>query len=281
MRKAKVKCNIDRLKLKCSGGDWLFDEILAGSSAYYFDGAKVQPISLEYFKDDSDEARCITADVYMEGYDYPIVNLRIERKHYTSCKVYNRVFYSDNLMHMVIPLLDELQLRVEAVERVELAVDTNVSILARLRAMIKNVGEYDMIVNGAKVAYDEACLTLISCLSRKRTMLKNATICHSNSSGFDIKIYDKRAEILQSGKDYIQAYNDMKGSVMQRIEIGLSGFHLNRVWEDGYELLHYMLFEPHRLKMVEEYCNRILRFNSKSASQRKKSDTISILDLIY
>lgn len=277
MRRVKFKTNVDRLKLKCSGGDWLFCELGSGLP-YVFNGGRVEPLSLECYHG-TDEPKKINADVYIMDVDYPILHLCIELRHLTTVKVYNRVFYSENI-DMIIPILDELQLHIEGIERMELCIDANVSILARLRAMIRDINGYDMIVNGAKVDDDEACLTLMSGLSRKR-MAKNPTICRQNTSGFDLKVYDKKTEIAESEKDYILAYNGMEGGVMHRVEIGLSGFHLNQSWTDPYELLYYVLLEPHRYELILEYCNRILRFNDKESSKKKKANTISILDLIY
>lgn len=278
MRKVRFTTNVDRLKLKCSGGDWLLSE-LDRDGEIAFGGGWIVCKEKEAYKGDEAATRKIVADAYLDGYDSPMMELSIELSHYTHIKVYNRVFYSEGIYHYVLPMIDELGLKVEAVERVELCLDCNVSLLARIRKLIKDKN-HDMIVNGAKVDDDEACLMLICDVSRDRIHTTDGTLYKKNASGFDLKVYNKIKEIANTGKNYIAAHNQM-GGIMHRLEVGISGHYISSRHEDTMQFLSDILIPQERAKIIVSLCDRILRFNPRKASDKKKAQTVSLVDLIY
>lgn len=281
MKKARSITNIDMLRLRCTGGDIMLEYLLEFREYCFADG-KVIANKFETFKC-KDEVKKVNADVYMNGLDYPIAELAIERNHYTHLRINNRYFYEKKGLFegTIFGLLECLFLSLDAIERVDVCVDSNVSLLARTRKMIKNTSQFDMLINGNKVKEDEACLLLVSQLSRRK-ILGNGAVVKKNTSGLELKLYDKLSEIKeQSDKQYILQHNQMTGEkVVHRLEVVITEKYINSHYDNVEDFLRLCCCGQ-RPQLIRELSNRIIRFNSKKASRLRMADTISLLDLIY
>lgn len=279
MKKARMLCNIDMLRLRCTGGDMIFEVLKEYGEFRYVDG-KVIVTNYEYFKRGGD-VRKISASVWLDELDYAVAELAIEANHYTHIRLSNQFLYS-GMIDIIHGMVEVLCLQIDAIERLDLALDCNVSLLSRLRRMVRNTKEYDMLINGKKVKEDEACLLLIGELSRKKANVSNAMITHKNSCGLQLRVYDKAKEIDEnSDKQYIRINNQMEGQ-MHRLEIAISEKFINSNVDDKDVFLDAVLKDPDtRMVILRELSDKIIRFNAKSASMKKKADIVSLLDLIY
>ena len=69
---------------------------------------------------------------------------------------------------------------------------------------------------------------------------------------------------------------------MHRLEIAISEKFINSNVDDKDVFLDAVLKDPDtRMVILRELSDKIIRFNAKSASMKKKADIVSLLDLIY
>lgn len=87
------------------------------------------------------------------------------------------------------------------ITELELAFDSNYNYIGKVRRMIKNVGNYDLYLNGRKVTDDETLDGYGEYYSRSRIkMSKLPTLYFSQAKDTDMKmrIYDKAKELNES-----------------------------------------------------------------------------------
>lgn len=105
----------------------------------------------------------------------------------------------------------------------EIALDVNFNPLPQLQRLIRDTTNYDMILNGKKVNDDERINGYGEYFVRTRTKRKRYPTIYLSQKKADspcIKIYDKATEINgESGKDYINDWNDFNSRTMWRLEV--------------------------------------------------------------
>lgn len=107
-----------------------------------------------------------------------------------------------NYMCIVQYILDYLGLTFNNITELELALDSQLNYISKIRSLIKNVKRYDLILNGRKVKDDEEILNGYGeYYTRTRVELsKYPTIYHSHAKATDLsmKVYDKTREMVES-----------------------------------------------------------------------------------
>lgn len=105
----------------------------------------------------------------------------------------------------------------------EIALDVNFNPLPQLQRLIRDTTNYDMITNGKRVDDNERIAGYGEFYERTRKKRKRYPTIYLSQKKADspcIKIYDKATEINEeSGKDYINDWNDFNSRTMWRLEV--------------------------------------------------------------
>lgn len=111
-----------------------------------------------------------------------------------------------NAFKFIDMIKTHFSLRFRCVTKIELAVDTNINIINRIRKYIRNYGDYDCVINGRKVKSENEIIEKYGEYyerTRKGITKKPTLYFHQKDNSYFLKVYDKTREIEKSGKKYI------------------------------------------------------------------------------
>ena len=171
----------------------------------------------------------------------------------------------------------------------EIAVDTNFNPLITFYKLLKNSNEYDLIVNGKKVnEATEIIANYGEYFERSRTKRKRfptVYVSQKKDNSPQLKIYDKKQEIIENNKEYISEWNEFKGNTMYRTEITvknedfkqfqhLAEEYINE-WNDLERVLALLSDDEYKLLLWNYITHRMLYFSPK----KRNCDAITMRTL--
>lgn len=255
--KVKSEVNIDYLKLCYRQPEGLFQEIASTQ------GNMVFRFCYDLLIIDRDEQR-ILAKVLIpdEGGPWSLGTLTLNNGNSFNGRAFfefdNRALYEvlswlpgqrpTNFIGLIDYVADDLGLVYNNCTRIDIALDTNVNILTRLRKRIRNVDELDMYlcrhkVNGPDIKLDGYGEYYAS---TRRRLLKRPEIIigQAKEEGTKLKIYDKSRELQESRPDKTERYFAWLGKDWNRdkdhifrVEVSIRNEDLKVMWQKMSRLL--------------------------------------------
>lgn len=220
----KTRFNIDYLKLCYRQPEGLFEDIAST------EGNMVCRDSYDILIIDRDEQR-ILAKILVPDSSGPLAlgMLTLNRGNAFSGKAFfeyeNRALYEvlswlpgqlpSNLIGLMDYVADDLGLELNNCTRIDIALDTTLNVLSRLRKRIRNVEELDMYLCRHKVIDPDAKLGGYGeyyASTRKRLLKRPEIIIEQvKDEGTKLKIYDKSRELQESRPDKTARYFNWLG----------------------------------------------------------------------
>ncbi len=250
MMKVKFEFNIDYLKLCYRQPEGLFQEIASTQEDM------VYRYSYDLLIIDRDEQR-ILAKVLIpdEGGPWSLGTLTLNNGNSFNGRAFfefdNRALYEvlsrlpgqrpTNFIGLIDYVADDLGLVYNNCTRIDIALDTNVNILTRLRKQIRNVEELDMYLCRHKVTDPDVKMDGYGeyYASTRRRLLKRPEIIISQAKGegTKLKVYDKSRELQESRPDKTERYfgwlgegwNPAKDHIF-RVEVSIRNEDLKDMW---------------------------------------------------
>lgn len=120
---------------------------------------------------------------------------------------------------------------------IEIALDVNCNIIAKVQKMIKDYQNYDMIVNGKRIVDEnrkiEGFGEYFGRSRAKRDKYPTLYFSQAKNDGLELKIYDKSREIMEESpqKKYIQLWNGFGSQKVYRLELTIKNEQFKK-WLD-------------------------------------------------
>ena len=177
------------------------------------------------------------------------------------------------------------------ITELELAFDSTYNYISKVRRMIKNAEDYDLILNGRKVKNDETLDGYGEYYSRSRARLsKLPTLYFSQAKNTDMqmRIYDKARELNESTPQKAERLKEWLGwddmDKIYRVEVVLHntnvrefcGRYSEHIYEYGEHnnILNLLGLERFRLAMLMDSADRLIYFKDKHTGKH-----ISLLEV--
>lgn len=189
-----------------------------------------------------------------------------------------------NLAILIDFIADDLGLTLNNITEIEIALDTNINVNAKVRKLIKDFHNFEMIYNGKKVVeplrkLDDYTETFGRC---RKHLLKNPTIYFRQAKKDSplLRIYNKTEEIKdnKNEKNYINEWNDFGKCDTYRMELRLlneSTKEFLNAYPDELPLLH-RLTDPTTLRAMWGYfADRLCYFKADDGTPIHLYDLIS------
>lgn len=146
-----------------------------------------------------------------------------------------------NCISLMDYVADDLGLAYNNCTRIDIALDTTINVLARLRKRIRNVEELDMYLNRHKVTDPDNKLDGYGeyYASTRRRLLRRPEIIvgQLKNDGTRLKIYDKSRELQESRPDKAERYYSWLGKEWKekdhifRVEVSIRNEDLKDMWQ--------------------------------------------------
>lgn len=189
-----------------------------------------------------------------------------------------------NLIPLIIEIAADLQLQFHNITTLEVALDANFNITAKISKMIRDYESFDMFVNGKRISNPKRKIDnfkkIYSC---SRVRLMNSPTLYFEQAKTDapvMRIYNKTNEIEDNDneKDYIKQWNDFGNDDIHRVEIRVKSQTIKEflatLQTGTLDNTLNLLTDPAFLYAVwNAYCNRLLRFRHSDGTD------ITIADL--
>lgn len=248
--KEKSEFNIDYLKLCYRQPEGLFQEIAST------DGNLVYRFNYDLLIIERDEQR-ILAKVLIPAMGEPWALGTLTLNHGGAFgdraffEFHNRSLYEvlswqpgqrpSNLIGLMEHVAEDLGLEFNNCTRIDIALDTTINVLARLRKRIRNAEELDMYLCRHKVTDPDAKLDGYGefYASTRKHLLKRPEIIigQAKEDGTRLKIYDKSRELQESRPDKTARYFDWLGEGWDqskdhifRVEVTIRNEDLKDMW---------------------------------------------------
>ena len=296
-RKSKTNFNLDKLRICFKQPNGLFERLQTSPQ----DLIKVgDNISLFLIRETSEgeEPTNLMANVILhdegdflfghfvfnnskkyEGLCWLTLENRAFYKQYTGVGVYSFVYYLNALAY-------NLELLYNNITEIEVFADTTNNIGRKIRKMIKDYSNFEMILNGKKLTDPFRKIeNYKECFGRSRAKLIPSPTLYFEQvkpSAPLMRVYNKSQEISDNDnkKDYIEEWNNFGKTPIHRAEIRLKNESIKQAWEKFTE--HFPDDEPMKqpdgiTQMLDdeaflawlwrEYTNRLLTFNTLSGEK--------------
>lgn len=300
MRAQKASINIDRLKI-CFVAPVGFGERLQNEFSGY---GKSKELDMVYYtlycSENNYDKLIVYLYVPMDGEKHKIgyytINLNGRYAPYVFFTMENKALYTAyedwaenrvNLAVMVEDISLDLGLRFNNITYVELCMDTNINVLAKVRKAIRNTEQYDMIFNLNKVTDPYQILPGYAEMyggSRIRlSRIPTLYFRQKRDDGVMVKIYNKSAEMAiasPSKENYIPKWDDIENAPIYRIEATIRNedikYFCNRVVDVPQEEALCRLVTNERFRnSLWAYCvSNVLHFHDKATDKR-----VDLIDL--
>ena len=197
-----------------------------------------------------------------------------------------------NWVDMLLPIAEDMGMAFNNVTEVEVALDSTVNVIYRMRKLIKDVDKYDMYLNGRKVEVGTTLKSYGEYYERTREQLsRRPTLYFSQSKDTDmsLRIYDKTTELREHSPEKAARYHDWLGwsdtDRIYRAEVTLHNTNVRefcerqgkRLAEQGEHgnILGLLGMEEFRLEMFANATDRMIYFRDKATGAK-----VSIIDLL-
>lgn len=197
-----------------------------------------------------------------------------------------------NWVDMLLPIAEDMGMAFNNVTEVEVALDSTVNVIYRMRKLIKDVDKYDMYLNGRKVEVGTTLKSYGEYYERTREQLsRRPTLYFSQSKDTDmsLRIYDKTTELREHSPEKAARYHDWLGwsdtDRIYRAEVTLHNTNVRefcerqgkRLAEQGEHnnVLGLFGMEEFRLGMLRDATDRMVYFRD-----RRDGSKVSVIDLL-
>ena len=309
-RKTKWAVSVDKLKVCLLQPQSTFGYIRDHTSYTTIDGMRV--LDEDGYKlvavEEDDNAMTAALDVMDDSGEY--LRLGTFQLNGAGSKYQGRAFFSfvnsslytvfgvtadgakANWVDMLLPIAEDMGMAFNNVTEVEVALDSTVNVIYRMRKLIKDVDKYDMYLNGRKVEVGTTLKSYGEYYERTREQLsRRPTLYFSQSKDTDmsLRIYDKTTELREHSPEKAARYHDWLGwSVTDRIyraEVTLHNTNVRefcerqgkRLAEQGEHnnVLGLFGMEEFRLGMLRDATDRMVYFRD-----RRDGSKVSVIDLL-
>ena len=189
-----------------------------------------------------------------------------------------------------LPMIEKyFNLQFKSITKLEIAVDTNINVISRIRKYIRDIDNYDMVINGKKVRYDSDILPLYGeYYERSRTALStNPTLYfHQKDDSYSLRVYDKSREIDKSKKTYISNSKHLYRCELTIRNEDIKEFCKSLVgnvelskYSDYTRILEFLNDEEFQFLLFYRYSKRMIYFIDKKTKVRHYlTDILNISD---
>ena len=187
----------------------------------------------------------------------------------------NYISYKCNLIYCIDYIADDLGLEFISVTELHIANDSNINKPAKIMHLKRDNVNYDMIINRKKMdnrndkiqGYREDWQS-----SRARKLNPTIYIEQRKENAPKLCLYNKTIEIAEeSGKYYINDWNEFNGQTTYRSELRLKWDYLKDFFEErgikGYGVFNAIL-QPRTLEEIfEHFATRLIYFRDKRTNE--------------
>lgn len=307
MRAKLGKISIDRLKLCYRHNHELFDYLI---SEFNLNGKSENERTIDFYdfllvlldheeEDDKTVKMIVAADFFMDGEMHRLGNFEFSvvgmYRQYCFFEFTNKSLYTpfsvmngnkSNVMCFIDYIADTLHLEFNNVTLAELAFDSNVNIIARLRKTIKDIHGFDMFLNGSMVKDSKCRLNNYGeYYSRSRERItKQPTIYfkQAKDTGLSMRIYNKSRQMQESELaklNYIPDWLDFGEQQIYRAEITIRNTDIadfcTRTGHDKDGALYMLMSEDWRAQLWQDSTHRLMFFRDKHTGE-----DIELIDLL-
>lgn len=180
--------------------------------------------------------------------------------------LYTHLYKDCNIIIYADYIADVLDLSLNNITNLDIALDTNINYAKRIKKAIFNK-KLDLIINGKLREVDEVIDEILYVHTANRIKYTNISIYIKQASkgGFELCIYNKNKEIEKSQKGYIAEWNNIDKNHF-RCEIRLKNEHIKKYLSTvkcPLEIILLKLNEQGFLyNMFLHHVNRLIRFRS-------------------
>jgi len=309
-RKTKWAVSVDKLKVCLSQPQEAFDYIRDHTSYTTIGGMRV--LDEDGYKlvvaEEDDNAMTAALDVMDDSGEY--LRLGTFQLNGAGSKYQGRAFFSfensslytvfgvtadgakANWVDMLLPIAEDMGMAFNNVTEVEVALDSTVNVIYRMRKLIKDVDKYDMYLNGRKVEVGTTLKSYGEYYERTREQLsRRPTLYFSQSKDTDmsLRIYDKTTELREHSPEKAARYHDWLGwsdtDRIYRAEVTLHNTNVREFCErqgkwlaeqgEHGNILGLLGMEEFRLDMFANATDRMIYFRDKATGAK-----VSIIDLL-
>lgn len=294
MRTPKGQINVDKLKVCFRANPVLLDNLIEE-----FKTNKV--LDLVDYKlvivEQDEDAMTVALDMDMDGatHRFGYFNFPLNGKYakYVFFTVENKALYTvfgvwegrkSSIAMMIEDIATDMGLQFNNITSVELAFDTNVNVLAKVRKAIKNVEQYDMVVNMKQVRTSrEKIAGYCEVYGGSRVRLITPPMLYfrqKKDEGLRLKIYNKSREMEDASPakaEYIPQWNDISTPIY-RAEVTVRNEDIadfcGKTGKDKGEALFWLFNDDWRSELWLHCAKRVLHFYD-----RYSGGIVDILDL--
>ena len=309
-RKTKWAVSVDKLKVCLLQPQSTFGYIRDHTSYTTIDGMRV--LDEDGYKlvavEEDDNAMTAALDVMDDSGEY--LRLGTFQLNGAGSKYQGRAFFSfensslytvfgvtadgakANWVDMLLPIAEDMGMAFNNVTEVEVALDSTVNVIYRMRKLIKDVDKYDMYLNGRKVEVGTTLKSYGEYYERTREQLsRRPTLYFSQSKDTDmsLRIYDKTTELREHSPEKAARYHEWLGWMttdkIYRAEVTMHNTNVRefcerrgkRLVEQGEHgnILGLLGMEEFRLDMFANATDRMIYFRDKATGAK-----VSIIDLL-
>ena len=240
MLKKKTKLNVDKKRLCFNQPKELFEELKQYPKESYINYDDFQLYIFDDGRvDEEEEPRKIKAVVILPDKSslgaFTFTGYKIKGKIYCYFDFENRALYKVENRDIqgnkyngeaYLPYIANiLGLRLNNYTEIEIALDVNHNVIAKIRKLIKDHENYDMFLNGKKITDNDRKIEgYLEIYERSRNKLdKYPTLFfkQKKSGSPTIRVYNKTKEIAASGKEYISEWDEFGRQDIYRIEVNV------------------------------------------------------------
>ncbi len=295
MRTPKGQINVDKLKVCFRANPVLLDNLIEE-----FKTNKVLDL-VDYrlvLVEQDEDSMLVALDMDMDGasHRFGFFTFPLNGKYakYVFFCFENRALYTlfmnyegrkSSIAIMLEDIAADMGLQFNNITLVELALDTNINVLARVRKAIKNCDKYDMVVNMKQVKTSrEKIAGYCEVYGGSRERLVTPPMLYfrqKKDEGLRLKIYNKTKEIEDASPSkaaYIPDWNDITTTPIYRAEVTVRNEDIadfcTRTGKDKGEALFWLFNDDWRANLWLHCCRRVLHFYDRSTG-----GIVNIIDL--
>lgn len=187
-----------------------------------------------------------------------------------------------NLIPLISTIADDLDLTFNNITEIEVALDSNINVNAKVRKLIRNYKDFEMFQNGKRVKDPNRILeNYHETFKRNRKKIIYPPTLYFEQAKNDaplMRIYNKTEEINDNEnlKDYITKWNDFGKSDIHRVEVRLKSNSIKDYLKDIDRYPLDLLTDPVALCSI--WCNfvdRLVFFRDRDGQNVTVADLIS------
>ncbi len=259
--------NADYLEFRCQDTTgYMSSQLSNGSNRVYIISKNLKLSKMtdyKYYKPNFLKCFEILLDNRKVGFLYaePIRNSYFSKNDIIIIRIDNHVLYDPDLSSIIKTCLNELQLTIMGISRLDIAYDTQIDVLKKFKTLYNNPNRY---------TYKNRGKTIVNGTGQYDTQINIGSL---RSQGKTLIIYDKSSLLRQqNGKEYL---NELYSTIFQdesvyRVEVRVTSKYLGK-----YQIDLFKLYDKNYLEtLFHEFSHSVLDFrykqsNSNTTRQKK------------